>query len=184
MAGRRSRGAAGRIFRALGPRGLRLGGLTDVKRIDADRLGDVLELGLAEIADREIDPAFDLAIGAEAGVLLTDLVRIGLNGLASWWKDVEQRPFPDHVAIDILGRQIRRLERLEFMAGEIQSSGISLRFLLRIMTLLIVVASSSNSRRHRHRWQSILYITHQFGHFTQDHDAERGPPPSLERGDR
>jgi hypothetical protein len=60
---------------------------------------------------------------AEAGVLLTDLVRIGLNGLSSWWKDVEQRPFIDHVAIDILGRQIRRLERLESMAREIQSSG-------------------------------------------------------------
>ena len=43
--------------------GLCLRGNADPKRIDPDRLGDVLELGLAEIADREIEPAFDLAIG-------------------------------------------------------------------------------------------------------------------------
>jgi hypothetical protein len=32
-------------------------------RIDADRVGDVLKLGRAEIADLEIEPAFDLTIG-------------------------------------------------------------------------------------------------------------------------
>ena len=37
--------------------------LAHFKRIDPDRIGDVLELDLAEIADREIEPAFDLAIG-------------------------------------------------------------------------------------------------------------------------
>ena len=36
---------------------------SDLKRIDPDRLGDVLELGLAEIADRKIEPRFHLAIG-------------------------------------------------------------------------------------------------------------------------
>ena len=44
-------------------RRLRLGRLADFERIDADRLGDVLELGQAEVADLQIEPAFDLAIG-------------------------------------------------------------------------------------------------------------------------
>ena len=34
-----------------------------MQRIDPDRLGDVLEPGLAEIADRQIEPSLDLAIG-------------------------------------------------------------------------------------------------------------------------
>jgi len=33
-----------------------------LQRIDADRLGDVLEFGRAEIADGEFEPPFDLAI--------------------------------------------------------------------------------------------------------------------------
>ena len=44
-------------------RGLRLRRDADLQRIDPDRLGDVLELGRAEIGDRQIEPAFDLAIG-------------------------------------------------------------------------------------------------------------------------
>ena len=46
-----------------GIRGLRLRGDADSKRIDPDRLGDVLELGLAEIGDRQIEPSLDLTIG-------------------------------------------------------------------------------------------------------------------------
>ena len=42
---------------------LRLGGDADLQRIDPDRLGDVLELGQAEIGDREIEPALHLTIG-------------------------------------------------------------------------------------------------------------------------
>ena len=42
---------------------LRLRGLADFERIDPDRLGDVLELGRAEIGDREIEPPLDLPIG-------------------------------------------------------------------------------------------------------------------------
>jgi hypothetical protein len=38
-------------------------GRIDVKRIDPDRLGDVLELGLAEIVDHEIKQPLHLAIG-------------------------------------------------------------------------------------------------------------------------
>ena len=38
-------------------------GCADVERIDPDRLGDVLELGRAEIGDREIEPPLDLPIG-------------------------------------------------------------------------------------------------------------------------
>ncbi len=43
--------------------GLRLGWVADFERIDPDRLGDVLELRRAEIADREIEPPLDLPIG-------------------------------------------------------------------------------------------------------------------------
>ena len=35
----------------------------DLKRIDPNRLGDVLELGRAQIGDRKIEPGFHLAIG-------------------------------------------------------------------------------------------------------------------------
>ena len=40
-----------------------MGGDANLQRIDPDRLGNVLELGRAEIADREIEPRLDLAIG-------------------------------------------------------------------------------------------------------------------------
>ena len=43
--------------------GFACGGRADFKRIDPDRLGDVLELGRAEIGDREIEPPLDLPIG-------------------------------------------------------------------------------------------------------------------------
>ena len=38
-------------------------GCADFERIDPDRFGDVLELGRAEIGDREIEPPLDLPIG-------------------------------------------------------------------------------------------------------------------------
>jgi hypothetical protein len=40
-----------------------VGGRANFERIDPDRLGDVLELGRAEVGDREIEPPFDLSIG-------------------------------------------------------------------------------------------------------------------------
>src|ERR1700692_593274 len=40
--------------------GLRLGGNADLQRINSDRIGDVLELHRAAIADREIEPCLDL----------------------------------------------------------------------------------------------------------------------------
>ena len=43
--------------------GFAWGASADLKRIDPDRLGDVLELGRAEIADREIEPPLDLPVG-------------------------------------------------------------------------------------------------------------------------
>ena len=43
--------------------GFACGGRADFKRIDPDRLGDILELGRAKIADREIEPTLDLTIG-------------------------------------------------------------------------------------------------------------------------
>ena len=56
------RGGRG-FFGRWGRRGLRLGGRADFQRIDPDRLGDVLELGRAEIADREIEPPLHLPVG-------------------------------------------------------------------------------------------------------------------------
>ena len=53
----------GRSFRRRGRCGLGLGRLADFERIDVDRLGDVLELGLAEIADLKIEPPLHLPIG-------------------------------------------------------------------------------------------------------------------------
>ena len=40
-----------------------MGGLSDFERINPDRLGDILELGRAEIDRREIKPTLDLTIG-------------------------------------------------------------------------------------------------------------------------
>ena len=40
-----------------------MGGRADFQRIGAHRLGDVLELGLAEVGDSEIEPPIDLPIG-------------------------------------------------------------------------------------------------------------------------
>ena len=42
---------------------LRLGRLADFQRIDPDRLGDVLELGRAEITDLQIEPRLHLPVG-------------------------------------------------------------------------------------------------------------------------
>src|SRR5271165_5801710 len=55
-----------RLFRCgwLGRRHwLRLGGDTDLKRIDSHRLGNVLEWGLTKIADRKIEPRSHLPVG-------------------------------------------------------------------------------------------------------------------------
>ena len=58
---RKARGS--RFFGRWGRRGLRLGRRADFKRIDPDRLGDVLELGRAKIGHSEIEPPLDLPIG-------------------------------------------------------------------------------------------------------------------------
>jgi len=52
-------------FRSQDRRRLRSGGrgLADLERIDPDRIGDVLELSLAQVGDRQIKPSLDLAIG-------------------------------------------------------------------------------------------------------------------------
>ena len=42
---------------------LHLRRFADFERIDPDRVGNVLELGRAEIGDREFEPPFDLSIG-------------------------------------------------------------------------------------------------------------------------
>ena len=61
---RRKRGErAGRAMKLPRNGGLRLRRDAHCKRIDPDRVSDVLELGQAEVADREIEPPLDLAIG-------------------------------------------------------------------------------------------------------------------------
>ena len=54
---------AGPFRRRLERNRLRLGGHADLERIDPDRLGDVLQFLEAEIADRQVEPPLDLAIG-------------------------------------------------------------------------------------------------------------------------
>ena len=58
-----ARRAAGRSGWSRGRAGFGLRGDADLQRIGADRLGDVLELRLAEIGDREIEPRLHLPIG-------------------------------------------------------------------------------------------------------------------------
>ncbi|WP_201830997.1 RNA-binding domain-containing protein [Microvirga zambiensis] len=50
---------------------------------------------------------------AEADVILTDLVRVGVAGLQQWWSDVEKRPVVDSAARTILKRQLLRLEKIQ-----------------------------------------------------------------------
>ena len=58
----RRRGRALEFGRRGRYRRLRLRRLADFERIDVDRLGDVLELGRAEIADRHLEPSLDLPV--------------------------------------------------------------------------------------------------------------------------
>ena len=63
-AGERRKGGAGfRRGLRYRRRRLRLGGDADLKRVNPNRLGDVLELGGTEIADLEVEPRLDLPIG-------------------------------------------------------------------------------------------------------------------------
>ena len=61
--GSERRGGALHFGRRDGHRRFRLRRLADFERIDVDRLGDVLALGRAEIADRHREPSLDLPIG-------------------------------------------------------------------------------------------------------------------------
>src|SRR5271155_2736863 len=60
---RREQGTLWRLGGFCFAEGLCLGRNADLKRVDPDRLSDILELGEAEIADCEIEPPFDLPIG-------------------------------------------------------------------------------------------------------------------------
>ena len=89
------RRGGGGFFGRRGRRGLRVGGLADVKRIDPDRLGDVLELGRAEVADREIEPPLDLPIG-----LFGETDRAGLSDALKTRGDVD--PVAHEIAVCLL----------------------------------------------------------------------------------
>jgi hypothetical protein len=74
---------------------LRLSRLADFQRIDVDRLGDVLELGLAEIGDLEIEPPLHLPIG-----LLRETDRAGLGEAFEPSGDID--PVAHQVAVGLL----------------------------------------------------------------------------------
>jgi hypothetical protein len=74
----------GGFFGRWGRFGLCLGGLSHFKRIDPDRLGDVLELGRAEIGYSEIKPALDLPVG-----LLGQTDRAGLGDALQPRRDID-----------------------------------------------------------------------------------------------
>ena len=75
-----------RSFRSQDRRELRLGGrgLADLERIDPDRVGDVLELLIAEIGDGQIEPPLDLPVG-----LLGQTDRAGLGDALKAGSDVD-----------------------------------------------------------------------------------------------
>ncbi|TIM26512.1 MAG: hypothetical protein E5Y63_28870 [Mesorhizobium sp.] len=50
---------------------------------------------------------------SDSDVILIDLLRLGLTALETWWSDVEGRPVVDMVACSILGRQLRRMEKIQ-----------------------------------------------------------------------
>ena len=58
-----SRGGPAFSAEEAGGVGFACAGLADLERIHPDRFGDVLQFGIAEIADREIEPPFHLSIG-------------------------------------------------------------------------------------------------------------------------
>jgi DNA-binding IscR family transcriptional regulator len=57
---------------------------------------------------------------SNAGIVLVDVLRRGMTALQRWWTDVEQRPFVDVVAVDILSSQLRRLDRIKVQLVEFQ----------------------------------------------------------------
>jgi hypothetical protein len=48
----------------------------------------------------------------KSGVILRDIIRVGVNSLKVWWSDVERRPAVDTTACSILSRHIAQLESL------------------------------------------------------------------------
>jgi hypothetical protein len=49
---------------------------------------------------------------ADAQVVLSDLLKAGLTALETWWGDVEERPIVDQIACSILGKQLKRLDKM------------------------------------------------------------------------
>jgi hypothetical protein len=76
-------------------RRLRFSGLSDVERINPDRLADVPQLGSAEIGDLEIEPPLDLPV-----CLLGRTDRAGLGDALQPCSDI--KPITHEIAVDLL----------------------------------------------------------------------------------
>jgi hypothetical protein len=100
-------------------RGLRPGRLTDFERIDPDRLGDVLELGLAEIADGEIESSLHLPIG-----LLGETNRSRLGGAFQTRGDIDA--LAHQVAVSLLDDVAEMDADAELDAAIFRQAGVAL----------------------------------------------------------
>ena len=101
------------------PRRLRLGRLADFERIDADRLGDVLELHCAEIADLEIEPLLHLPIG-----VLGKADRAGLGDAFEPGGDIDA--VPHEIAVALLDDVAEMNADAEFDAPLRRHAGVAL----------------------------------------------------------
>ena len=101
-----------------GFRRFRLRGDADLQRIDVDRLGDVLELGRAEIRHRQVEPPFHLPIG-----LLGETDRAGLSDAFQPRSDVD--PVAHEVAVALLDHIAHMDADAEFDAPVGRHAGIA-----------------------------------------------------------
>ena len=102
-----------------GFRRLRLRGDADLKRIDVDRLGDVLELGRAEIRHRQVEPPFHLPIG-----LLGETDRAGLGDAFQPRSDVD--PVAHQIAVALLDHIAHMDADAELDAPVLRHAGVAL----------------------------------------------------------
>ena len=100
-------------------RGLCPGCLADFERIDPDRLGNVLELGWAEIADREIEPRLHLAIG-----VLGETDRAGLGDALEPRGDIDA--VAHQVAVGLLDHVAEMDADAELDAAVVRHAGVAL----------------------------------------------------------
>ena len=101
-----------------GSAGFRLRGDADLKRIDVDRLSDVLELGRAEIRHRQVEAPFHLPIG-----LLGETDRAGLSDAFQPRSDVD--PVAHQIAVALLDHIAHMDADAELDAPVLRHAGIA-----------------------------------------------------------